>query len=258
MKSLIALTLMSASLSLSAQTPLADPKTDMEAKTITSSVGHTIAYRIYTPAVEPNQTVPLVLFLHGAGERGNNNVSQLVHGVKPLLQFVKEGHPAVIIAPQCPVNEQWVNTPWNGLSHTMDETPSKALQAVIELFEDSLKTLPIDRTRLYVTGISMGGYGTWDLLQRFPNQFAAAMPVCGGGDTNLAARLSQIPLHVVHGGSDGIVPVFRSRSMVEAIQKAGSTCITYVEHEGAGHDVWTRTYNDRTRFEWLFSHQKKN
>ena len=150
----------------------------------------------------------------------------------------------------------WVDTPWHLMSHTMSQTPSRTMQAVIGILDREQAALPVDTARVYVTGISMGGYGTWDLLQRFPERFAAAMPVCGGGDTNLAARLVNIPIHAVHGGSDGVVPVFRSRSMVEGIRAAGGKQVTYVEHEGAGHNVWTRTYADKQNLEWLFNQKQ--
>ncbi|MGI5868991.1 MAG: prolyl oligopeptidase family serine peptidase [Kiritimatiellia bacterium] len=230
----------------------------MTAKTHTSSEGLTIGYRIHVPAAATNAAakLPLVLFLHGAGERGDNNTAQLVHGISPMLDFIADGHPAVLVVPQCPVGMQWVNAPWGASAHAMADKPSKPLQAVIEILAKEKAALPIDESRIYVTGISMGGYGTWDMLQRFPDQFAAGMPICGGGDTNLAARLVDVPIHVVHGDQDGAVPVFRSRSMVEAIRAAGGTKVEYVEHADIGHDVWTQTYADRKVLAWLFSQKK--
>lgn len=237
----------------------ADPAALMTAKTYTSSEGLELPYRIYVPAsVDAAERVPAVLFLHGAGERGANNVSQLLHCLKQLMGYVVDaGHPAVVIAPQCPTGMQWVDTPWGAQSHVMPEKPSKPMQAAIEMFEKEIAAAPVDRSRLYVSGISMGGYGTWDILQRFPEKFAAALPICGGGDTNLAARLVDIPIRVVHGDKDGAVPVSRSRSMVEALRAAGGTKIDYIEHAGAGHDVWTRTYNDVANLDWLFSHARR-
>lgn len=237
---------------------VAPPAPLMTAKTYTSSEGLTIGYRIHVPAAATNGTeaVPLVLFLHGAGERGDNNAAQLIHGVPNLLDFIAAGNPAILVAPQCPANMQWVNVPWSSKFHTMAETPSTPLQAVIEILAREKAALPVDASRIYVAGISMGGYGAWEMLQRFPDQFAAGMPVCGGGDTNLAARLVDIPLHVVHGDQDRAVPVFRSRSMVEAIRAAGGKRIDYVEHAGAGHNVWTRTFADKKNLAWLFDQQK--
>ena len=234
------------------------PASLMTAKTFTSSDGLTIGYRIHVPAVATNSTekVPLVLFLHGAGERGNDNAIHLIHGVPALLDYIAGGHPAILVAPQCPANMQWVDAPWGAPANTMAEKPSKPLQAVIEILEREKAALPVDPSRITVTGMSMGGYGTWEMLQRFPGQFAAGMPICGGGDTNLAARLVNIPLHVVHGDSDGAVPVSRSRDMVAAIRAAGGKQVEYVEHPGAGHNVWTRTYADTQNLVWLFAQKK--
>ena len=236
----------------------ADPASLMTAKTHTSSEGLTIGYRIHVPAAATHaaEKLPLVLFLHGAGERGEDNLLQLKHGVPAILDYVAAGHPAILVAPQCPTNMTWVDFPWKATSHTMAQEPSKPLQAAFEILDLEIAALPVDTTRLYVTGISMGGYGTWETLQRFPDRFAAGMPICGGGDTNLAARLVDIPLHVVHGDQDGAVPVVRSRSMVDAIRAAGGKKVSYVEHAGAGHDVWTRTYADVENLAWLFSQKK--
>jgi predicted peptidase len=236
----------------------APPAALMTAKTYTSAEGLTIGYRIHVPAAATNGTeaVPLVLFLHGAGERGDDNAAHLIHCVPSLLDFIAAGHPAIIVAPQCPAKMQWVDVPWNTRFHTMAETPSKPLQAVIEILAREKAALPVDAARIYVTGISMGGYGAWEMLQRFPGQFAAGISICGGGDTNLAARLVDIPLHVVHGDQDRAVPVFRSRSMVESIRAAGGKRVEYVEHTGAGHNVWTRTFADKKNLAWLFNQKK--
>lgn len=230
----------------------------MTARIHTSSEGLAIGYRIHVPAAatKGGEAVPLILFLHGAGECGDNNVAQLIHGIPSLLDFIDDGHPAILIAPQCPRGMQWVNTPWTSMSHSMAEKPSKPLQAAIEILAREKAALPVDASRIYVTGISMGGYGAWEMLQRFPEQFAAGMPVCGGGDTNLAARLVDIPLHVVHGEKDGTVPVFRSRSMVEAIRAAGGKRVEYVEHPGMGHNVWAITYASKKNLAWLFDQKK--
>ena len=236
----------------------ADPASPMAAKTHMSPEGQTIGYRIHVPAAATNaaEKLPLVLFLHGAGERGEDNLVQLKHGVPAILDYIAAGHPAVLVAPQCPAGMQWSNTPWSQNRHAMAEKPSKPLQAVLEILDLEIAALPVDTTRLYVTGISMGGYGTWEMLQRFPDRFAAGMPICGGGDTNLASRLVDIPLHIVHGDQDDAVPVVRSRSMVDAIRAAGGKKVSYVEHAGAGHNVWTRTYADAKNLDWLFSQKR--
>lgn len=233
------------------------PSDIMRAKTFTSSDGQKIPYRFYAPEGDRKQKIPLILFLHGAGERGNNNSSQLLHCVPSLLRYIIDGkHPAIVIAPQCPNGMQWVNTPFNDTSHTMPEKPSKALQAVIELLHKEISANPVDESRIYVSGISMGGFGTWDLLQRFPEKFAAAFPICGGGDCNLASRLIEIPIVSVHGTEDASVPVMRTSSMFQAIKKAGGTKMSFIERRGEGHNVWTDAYDNDKNLDWLFSQRR--
>lgn len=219
--------------------------------------GETLNYRIYLPKNMPaGQRVPLVLFFHGAGERGNDNLAQLKHGVSNLIHYALAHGPAIVMAPQCPVGMQWVNTNWSAPSHSMPTTPSVSMKLALQLLQDKMDTLPIDPDRVYVTGVSMGGYGTWDILQRKPDLFAAAMPICGGGDVTCAQSLKNIPLWVFHGDTDKAVPVSRSRDMVNALKDCGGN-VHYREYPGAGHDVWTRTYADSAVLDWLFA-QRRN
>ncbi len=219
-----------------------------------SPAGETLNYRIYLPKNMPaDKKLPLVLFLHGAGERGSNNVSQLVHGIMPLIRYgAATNDPAILLVPQCPANMQWVNVPWKEPAHTMPKEPSLPMKLALALVRDKMATLPVDPARVYVTGISMGGYGTWDAVQREPRLFAAAMPVCGGGDTACAPVIKHIPIWAFHGDKDGAVPVSRTRDMTQALKACGGL-IQYREYPGAGHDVWTRTYNDNAVLAWFFS-----
>lgn len=200
----------------------------------------------------------LVIFFHGAGERGNDNSSQLKHGVPQLLNYIREHkEKVVVIVPQCPSGKQWVDTPWNAESHTIPEKPSEPMTLAMELLDSKIKEFDVDQNRIYVTGISMGGYGTWDLVSRRPDQFAAAMPVCGGADLACAERLKKLPLNVFHGDSDTVVPTVRSRNMVKALKEAGSRKVIYHEIYKCGHGSWTPAYNDSYTWQWLFD-QKKN
>jgi predicted peptidase len=150
----------------------------------------TLLYRIYMPTNLPKKAkCPLIFVLHGSGHRGNDNKLQIseTYGPIELMNYSKANNEnAIIIAPQVPNNEQWVNVPWADLKHAMPEKPSDVMQLTMEL--------PVDEKRIYVTGLSMGGYGTWDTIQRKPKLFAAAMPICGGGDTAMAKRIKTIPI----------------------------------------------------------------
>jgi predicted peptidase len=239
--------------SLNAQTA----QEETTAEIFTAPSGEILRYRQHLPKnVAAGKKLPLVLFLHGAGERGTNNVSQLKHGVSALLQHgAKANDPAVLLAPQCPSGMQWVNVPWSAPSHTMPEQPSDSMRLALALLREKLATLPIDPDRVYVTGVSMGGYGTWDAIQREPALFAAALPICGGGDTARAPSIKNIPVWTFHGDKDTAVPVNRSRDMAKALEACGGK-IQYREYPGAGHDVWTRTYNDSDVLAWFFSQHR--
>ena len=234
------------------------PAAATEALVFTNAAGATLPYRQYVPAdLRDGERVPLVLLLHGAGERGTDNRLQLVHGGRQLLAWGREWKlPFVLVAPQCPGGKQWVDTPWGALAHTMPESPSETLALAMELLDDRLAALPVDPDRVYATGVSMGGYGVWDLLQRRPGFFAAAVPVCGGGDTNLAPRLVSVPIRAFHGKADGVVPPFRSRSMVDAIRAAGGALAELDEYPGVGHDAWNRAYGDPSTLDWLFAQRR--
>ncbi|MBN2780677.1 MAG: prolyl oligopeptidase family serine peptidase, partial [Candidatus Marinimicrobia bacterium] len=131
------------------------------------------------------------------------------------------------------------------------------LSLVTELLGALQKELPVDPRRLYVTGLSMGGYGTWDLISRMPEMFAAAAPVCGGGDEKQASRLTELPVWVFHGADDTTVPPQRSRNMVDAIRAAGGKKIRYTEYPGVGHGSWKPAYADPKLMKWMFRQRKK-
>ena len=231
--------------------------TEVKPEIYKTSFGEQLPYQIYLPKIEEGQKVPIILFLHGAGERGNDNKRQTAHGFHPLVNFSKNNNkPAIIISPQCPKGMQWVNVKWNTKAHDLPEFPSTPLRLALELLDIKVNSLPVDKSRIYISGLSMGGYGTWDAISRKPNYFAAALPLCGGADTKQAAKLSKMPIWTVHGDKDGAIPVSRSRDMVKALKDAGSN-ITYTEHPGVGHNVWTKTYADQKILNWLFS-QRKN
>ncbi|MEL7834484.1 prolyl oligopeptidase family serine peptidase [Fodinibius sp. Rm-B-1B1-1] len=233
--------------------------TDFKAQTFTDSTGQELQYRILKPAdYDSSKSYPLVLFLHGAGERGDDNFSQLKWGVSHLAEpKMREKYPAFIVAPQMPEGAVWSQliTSRDTTSYTasMGQTPTKPMRLTIELLKQLQEEYPVDSNRLYVTGISMGGFGTFDLIQRFPNKFAAAVPVCGGGDTTTAFMLTDIPLWVFHGTNDDVVQPEFSRSMIEAIRIAGGSP-GYTEYPDEGHvGAWVQAYRNPHLYEWMFS-----
>jgi predicted peptidase len=216
-------------------------------------------YRLLAPAkIEPGRKYPLVVFLHGAGERGNDNVLQLKYlPARLAVTAARERHPCFVLAPQCRMDERWVDVSWAEKTSTPQAAePTTDLRAVMAMLEAVLNDEAIDLDRVYLTGISMGGFGTWDLASRMPDRFAAILPICGGGDERTAARIAGIPTWVAHGDADKAVPVERSRSMVKAIEAAGGRP-KYVEMPGVGHDAWTPIYRDPAVLDWLFAQRRK-
>lgn len=215
-----------------------------------------LPYRLYVPSnYDPEKEYPVLIFLHGAGERGGDNTAQLLHVVRNL--FNQKDSPvldAIVICPQCPNNNQWVDTPWDQGSYSLANVPqSNESKAVVELLDQIASTYSTDTDRYYVMGISMGGFGTWDLIMRYPEKFAAAVPICGGADPSMAQTLKDFPIYTAHGSSDSIVPVSGTREMVAALQAAGSTVLTYEEKAGMDHDVWTQFSQQTEVLQWLFS-----
>ena len=218
----------------------------------------TIPYRIYIPFnYDPNKKYPLLLSLHGASERGDDNVRQLSLINLALDNKELEVDEAIILYPQCPVDNKWVDTGWAVTEYDLDTMPeSNELKAVLELIQQVKETYSVDEDRQYVVGLSMGGYGTWNLLMNHPDMFAAAVPMCSGGDPDKASVIKDIPIWAVHGAKDTTVSVEGSRKMATALQSVGAKDFHYTELPDAGHDVWTYTFSNTEIFQWLFSHQK--
>ena len=219
--------------------------------------GERLQYRFHAPVAQPGKAYPLLLLLHGAGERGDDNQKQLIHGAGPIMDHAAQrGIEFFFVVPQCPAGLQWVNASWSATAHTMPEFPSTPMRLAIELLQRLIGDLPVDRDRVYVTGISMGGYVAWDLIQRKAELFAAAVPVCGGGDVAMAPRLTKLPIWAFHGDRDTVVPTVRSRAMVDAVRAHGGT-IQYREYPGVEHNSWTPTYADPQVLDWIFSQKRK-
>ncbi|HVY30232.1 MAG TPA: prolyl oligopeptidase family serine peptidase [Polyangiaceae bacterium] len=202
---------------------------------------------------------PLILFLHGAGERGDDNGKQLMANAGATVWATdahQAAHPAYVIAPQCPADKQWVDTDWTkGSYSTTTVAISDQLTTALEIADAVAKEFDTDPARQYITGLSMGGYGTWDAILRNPERFAAALPVCGAGDPSKAELIKDLPIWTAHGDADPVVPVTGSRDMVAALKAVGST-IKYSEYPGVQHDAWTMTYANEEIVDWLFTNKK--
>lgn len=214
-------------------------------------------YRLFVPAgykADDKTTYPLVVFLHGAGERGDDNTAQLKHGVKDFVKSENQKkNPCIVIAPQCPADQAWVYGMIKKLEKKKPAVESGDL--ILELIGSMQKEYRIDPKRIYLTGLSMGGFGTWGLIARKPDLFAAAVPICGGGDAKKADTIAKIPIWCFHGEKDRIVPAKLSQDMIAAIEKAGGKP-KYTEYKDVDHDSWTQTYRDPAVHTWLFAQKK--
>jgi predicted peptidase len=237
-----------------------DWKSMLEKKTFTDAKDNTLSYRLLKPDNYDKKTkYPLVLFLHGAGECGKDNEAQLKHGVAEFAtKENRKNYPCFLVAPQCPSvrGGGWAKIDFRAKEIKLADKPSEPGRLALELVDALQKEYSIDSKRIYVTGLSMGGYGTWDAICRHPDKFAAAVPVCGGGDLNQAEKIAKLPIWVFHGAKDGAVKVERSRDMVEAIKKAGGKP-KYTEYPEVGHDSWVKAYKDGDMMKWLFAQKRK-
>lgn len=224
-----------------------------------TSDGYTLPYRIYIPKnYDCGERYPLVLFLHGAGERGDDNERQLGGIARAFEDVTSPIYDSIVVAPQCPAGAQWVMTPWEKGNYIVDNTPeSRELECVCGLLDECCDYYNVDTDRIYVTGLSMGGFGTWDMLSRHGSRFAAGLPICGGGDISRAKDLRRIPIWTFHGSADPSVPVAGTRAMFSAIKREGGTEIGYTEFDGAGHNVWDAVYTDRQVIDWLFAQSRE-
>ena len=216
--------------------------------------GSSLQYRIFVPAIPATATngVPLVLFLHGSGECGTDNVSQLVHGVGGLVWWSRNREPAIVVAPQVPPMTAWSPIFFNMPQARMSIATPPMIARVKGLVDELCTQYPVNTNRLLVTGISLGGYGTWDLISRYPGHFAAALPVCGAGDPQHAEDVAKTSLWIFHGERDGNVPNKMDRAMVSRLWELDAP-VRYMEYPDSGHGIWGRVYSDDAVMKWFFS-----
>ena len=217
-------------------------------KADTGSSPRTLGYQLYLPAdygkaEAKDKKWPVILFLHGAGERGDGkgDLDKVkLHG-PPMLVEKKPNSPAtqfIVISPQCPKQQRW------------------DVEAVKGLLDEVVANHKADRDRIYLTGLSLGGFASWSMAAQYPDTFAAVAPICGGGNTASADKIKALPIWVFHGDKDTAVPLQKSQEMVDALKSAGAKQVEFTVYPGVGHDSWVKAYNDPKLYEWFLSHKR--
>jgi predicted peptidase len=225
----------------------------------------TLPYRILLPKdYNPQNAYPLLIVLHGAGERGNDNEAQLVHGsyLFQTEQF-RAKYPAIVVFPQCPKDSYWANVERDynvSLEKKYNYAKSLPKNHQLEMVEALMTFLEtnyrIDPNRRYLGGLSMGGMGTFELVSRNPDYFAAAFPICGGANPNWASLLQKTPLWIFHGEQDDVVWAEHSKRMFRALKELDAP-VKLTLYPEVKHDSWHNAFADPDLFQWLFSFQKK-
>jgi predicted peptidase len=226
----------------------------------------TLRYRILYPLdYKATKKYPLIVLMHGSGERGNNNEDQLKHGSYLFADSVnRKKFPAIVIFPQCGRDDFWArvkrspnkNDSLGGLQFASEQPMGKGLNLVSELLDSLVAAKKVNAKKIYIGGLSMGGMATFELLWRKPGFFAAAFPICGGGDPEKVKQYGKkFPIWVFHGDNDQSVPVANSRLMVNALKASGAR-VKYTEYPGVGHNSWDNAFADPELLPWLFKQKK--
>jgi predicted peptidase len=203
--------------------------------------GESYAYCVFVPPdYSPEREWPVILFLHGSGERGSDGYRQTQVGLGQALRWHHDRVPAIVVMPQCRADQKWTGP---------------MAEMALKCVEETSRQYKLDHDRMYLTGLSLGGAGVWFIGSRLADQLAALVPICGFGDVTDAAKLAQVPTWCFHGAKDNAVPVERSREMVAAIRAAGGD-IQYTEYPDGGHNVWDDAYGDKEMWNWLFAQRR--
>jgi predicted peptidase len=221
------------------------PKTGFLDRVYKDADGKEIKYVLFVPHdYKGDKAYPLILFLHGAGETfdGKNEGKQAKVGIGKAVEKEEKSFPAFVLMPQAQ-KRSW-------------KADGEDAQRALDILGAIQKEYKIDDKRLYLTGLSMGGFGTWSLAAKYPDKWAAIVPICGGGEPKDAEKIKDIPCWVFHGDADTAVKVDRSRDMVKALKDAGGKP-KYDEYPGVGHNSWDKAYGTKELYDWLFMQQKK-
>lgn len=227
--------------------------------------GKNMPYRIlYPEQYDRTKRYPLVLFLHGSGERGSDNKKQLIHGSKLFIRDdIRQNFPCIVLMPQCPEDGYWATVPassWGSpfnMPYDYSRPINSALEAAHDLVIKTSDEESVDKRRIYITGLSMGGMGTYEMVYRYPGLFAAAMPICGGGDVNsYDNRILKTSFWLFHGDADVVVDVKRSRQMFDKLKKLKAD-VKYTEYPGVNHNSWDNAFAEPDFMGWMFKHSLK-
>ena len=223
------------------------------ARSFKTATGVTMPYRLFIPEADARKKpLPLVVYLHGGGGVGADNLKQISGGNATGTHVwttpdAQRKHPAFVLAPQAPEGQPWATPRYDGLS--------SSAEAVLEMIAALSREFAIDPDRVYLTGQSLGGYGTWDIISKRPDLFGAAVPLCGGGDSSRIVAARRMAIWTFHGAKDEVVPVGGSRDLVAALKRAGSP-VKYTEYPDVAHNVWNRAYVEPDLADWLFSQRR--
>lgn len=216
------------------------PNLDQSKQVLRQFLGQDVEFLLYLPPgydADGEKKYPFMLFLHGAGERGSDVSKVKMHGPPKLVEG-GTNFEFILVSPQCPADQRW------NINH------------LDKLVTQLTREYRIDGDRMYLTGLSMGGFGTWHYAAKYPDKWAAIVPICGGGDPETAARIAHIPTKIFHGAEDEVVPPEKSKEMYNALLNAGAEDVTLKIYEGVAHNSWEPTYQNMTLYDWLLKQSK--
>lgn len=223
-----------------------------------------LPYRIQMPKhYNPDIKYPLLLFLHGSGERGSDNKMQLKHGGTLFANdSVRSRHAAIVVFPQCPEEKSWANAVYfrdgdqGGFAFPRAKQPNAQQKLLEGLLDELIEKLPVNEDRIYIGGLSMGAMGTYELVRRNPRKFAAAFAICGGANPAIAGKLKRLPWWIFHGTADKVVPIRYNEQLVESMRRQDIS-VMFTKYPDVGHDSWTQTFANPELLDWLFAQSKE-